>query len=134
MSVSVLIISHQDIATAFLKAAYHTFGQQLPLTVSTAEIDLNADPDKLIPELQGLAQHLDEGDGILVLTDLFGSTPSNIAQAVREVAKIRIVSGLNLPMLLRVLNYAKLPLNELADKAREGGQSGIVECQEKGNE
>lgn len=131
MSVSVLIITHQDIGNAFLKAVNNTFEQKLPLSVSTAEINLNADPDQLIPELKRLTRRLDQGDGLLILTDLFGSTPSNIAQALQDINNIRIVAGLNLPMLLCVLNYPQLSLAELADKAREGGQCGIVECKSR---
>lgn len=126
MSVSILIITHEDIGKAFLKAAQNTFERELPLSVSTAEINLNADPDQLIPELKCIIRKLNQGDGLLILTDLFGSTPSNIAQALQEIENIRIVTGLNLPMLLRVLNYPQLSLAELTDKAKEAGQSGIV--------
>lgn len=131
MSVNVLIVSHQDIGNAFLKAANNTFNKKLPLPITIAEIDLDADPDKLIPELKSQIKKINNGDGVLILTDLFGSTPSNIAQALQKIGNIRVVTGLNLPMLLRVLNYPKLSLSKLADKAREGGQCGIVECGNK---
>ena len=129
MSVAILLISHQDIATAFLKAAKTTYGEQLPLSVHIAEISTQLDPNTLIPKLQQLTQNLDHGDGVLILTDLFGSTPSNVAQALQDIGHIRIVAGLNLPMLLRVLNYPKAALDELAKKAAQGGKNGIVECE-----
>lgn len=75
---------------------------------------------------------LDQGQGILILTDMFGSTPSNIACAVSDRNDIRIVSGLNLPMLIRVLNYPSLSLEELELKAISGGQEGVVRCHHSG--
>jgi PTS system ascorbate-specific IIA component len=75
---------------------------------------------------------LDQGHGILILTDMFGSTPSNIACAVSDRTDIRVVSGLNLPMLIRVLNYPALNLEELEIKALSGGQEGVVRCHHTG--
>ncbi|HEX5638048.1 MAG TPA: PTS fructose transporter subunit IIA, partial [Gammaproteobacteria bacterium] len=81
---------------------------------------------------------LDQGDGVLLLTDIFGGTPCNISQALHKLAldhgnKIRLVAGVNLPMLVRVLNYVDLDLNELARKAASGGRDGIVLCEENMN-
>ena len=75
---------------------------------------------------------IDQGDGTLILTDMYGSTPSNIACDTSERHDIRIVSGLNLPMLIRVLNYPHLSLNELEQKAITGGQDGVVSCHQTG--
>ena len=88
----------------------------------------DCDPDCLIKQLDTILKDLDTGEGVLLLTDLFGATPSNIAQAIREAHNARLVTGLNLPMLIRVMNYPDLNLDELADEAVEGGQSGIIEC------
>ena len=71
---------------------------------------------------------IDQGDGTLILTDMYGSTPSNIACGASERHDIRIISGLNLPMLIRVLNYPHLNLNELEQKAITGGQDGVISC------
>ena len=69
---------------------------------------------------------MQSGDGVLVLSDLFGSTPGNVAMRVAESIGGRLVSGVNLPMLLRVFNYSTLPLEQLKDKAVEGGRAGVV--------
>lgn len=128
MSVSVLIISHAEIATALLNTVKQTFGSELPLSVATIELPLNSDPEVLIPKLKTVVKALDQGEGVLILTDLFGSTPCNIAQNIQYCESVRVVSGLNLPMLIRVMNYPNLNLRELAEKARTGGQCGIIEC------
>lgn len=62
------------------------------------------------------------------MTDLFGATPCNISQNLTHENELKIVSGLNLPMLLRTLNYAHLPLSELTQKAISGGIEGIKSC------
>lgn len=127
MSVSVLIISHHEIASALLNTVKQTFGSELPLPVATVELQPDSDPEKLIPKLKTVIKALDQGEGVLILTDLFGSTPSNVAQKVQDCQSVRIVSGLNLPMLIRVMNYPQLNLVDLTEKARTGGQCGIIE-------
>lgn len=129
MSVSILIISHEEIGSALLNAVKQAFGSELPLPVATVELEADADPEVLVPKLKNVVQALNRGDGVLILTDLFGSTPSNIARNVQDCKDIRIVTGLNLPMLIRVMNYPQLSLIQLAEKARTGGQCGIIECE-----
>lgn len=129
MSVSVLIISHDEIGTALLNTVRQTFGGDLPLLAATVELRSDADPEVLTPKLMDVLKALDQGEGVLILTDLYGSTPSNIAQKLQDIAPVRVVSGLNLPMLIRVMNYPQLDLNTMAEKALTGGQLGIVECQ-----
>ena len=126
MSVSILIISHYEVGNALVNAAKATFNTELPLSVSSVEIQSDADPDVLLPELKRLSKEIDQGDGVLILTDLFGSTPSNIAHGIKECSQCEIVTGLNLPMLLRVLNYPDLNLKEINNKAKTGGQEGII--------
>jgi PTS system ascorbate-specific IIA component len=72
------------------------------------------------------ARDLDQGEGVLVLADLYGATPCNIGLSLGALGvKLRCVSGLNLPMLLRVLNYSEKSLPELAEIAATGGRGGI---------
>ena len=128
MSVKVLIISHLDIGHALLNAAKSAYSDELPIAISTVEVQPDTDPVHLAAELRRVTKSLDDGDGVLVLADLFGSTPCNIARSL-DNHNITIITGFNLPMLMRVLNYAHLPLKELADKAVEGGKNGILICQ-----
>lgn len=128
MSVSVLIISHHDIGDALIRAAKTTFGKEnLPLPTYVFNVLPDTDPEQMIPKIKKVIRKLNQNEGILILTDLFGATPSNIAQELQD-DNIRIVTGLNLPMLLRVMNYANLNLTQLAENAFKGGQAGIIEC------
>ena len=74
---------------------------------------------------QKYVKFLDKGNGVLILTDIIGTTPSNIAKSINH-KNIRVVAGLNLSMLLNVFNYPTNSLNDLADKAIEGGIAGIM--------
>jgi PTS system ascorbate-specific IIA component len=84
--------------------------------------------DRLMIQALEMAEALNEGDGVLVLTDLFGSTPANIAGSLQSHPWVRVLAGINLPMLVRVLNYPGLPLEEMAAKAESGGQEGVILC------
>lgn len=124
MSIGLLIISHDDVGSALLETASHMLGQ-CPLKVELLSASRDADPDVLLNTGRDLVGLLDEGDGILVLTDLYGSTPSNIAKQLLDDDRVRIVTGVNLPMLIRVLNYPQLQLDQLAEKAVSGGRDGV---------
>jgi PTS system ascorbate-specific IIA component len=76
---------------------------------------------------------LDQGDGVIVLTDMFGSTPSNIATALtRDNEHVTVIAGVNLPMLVRLMNYPRLSMAQLKDKALSGGREGIFSCGPEG--
>ena len=130
MSVNILIISHTGIGTMLTQTAQHIFARDLPLIITNADIDEDTDPDKIIPRLTRILQQLDQGDGVLILTDIVGATPYNVASTLAKTTNIttKLISGLNLPMLLRVLNYPEKNLIELAKTTLEGGQQGIMEC------
>ncbi len=127
MSVGILLITHSGIGGALLNVASGTFGR-LPLEISQLSVSRDPDPDQLIEKAGYLVRKLDAGQGVLVLTDMFGSTPSNVAQGLQQQGfAICVVTGLNLPMLFRVLNYPHLELSQLAKKAVSGGKEGIFE-------
>lgn len=125
MSVGILIISHDGVGAAILGTATFMLNG-CPLDTKLLSASRESDPEELLNDAMEEIQTLDQGDGVLVLTDLYGSTPSNIATQLVQNGKIRSVSGLNLSMLIRVLNYPDLDLDELAEKALSGGVDGIV--------
>ncbi len=131
MTVGILIVSHNHIGTELINTAKQMLSC-CPLPTKVISIEVKDNPDAIRKQLNGELLGLDQGNGILILTDMFGSTPSNIACAVSDRDDIRIVSGLNLPMLIRVLNYPTLSLDELENKAISGGQEGIVRCHHSG--
>ncbi len=126
MSVGVLLMTHEAIGKALISAAHHVM-PQLPLRVIAVEVPPEADPEVMRSLTAHHARELDHGDGVLVLADLYGATPCNIGLSLGALGvHLRCVSGLNLPMLLRVLNYAEKPLDELAEIAASGGRGGIL--------
>jgi PTS system ascorbate-specific IIA component len=97
-----------------------------PLPSASIAVDADCDPDRLFEQAGKLCDELDEGSGVLILTDLYGSTPSNIANRLIDTHNVRVISGANLPMLLRILNYPDMSLEALCDKAADGARDGIV--------
>ena len=133
MSVAILLISHNHIGTEMLNTA-HQMLMQSPLHVKVLSIHITDDVDDIQRRFNTILLGLDQGNGILVLTDMFGATPSNIACAVADRNDIRIVSGLSLPMLIRVLNYPTLSLEQLEQKAVTAGKEGVARCHRTGCE
>lgn len=121
----ILLVTHEEIGRALITAAQHVM-PRLPCQLDALEVGANDDPAALLPAAARAARALDHGGGVLVLADLYGSTPCNIANQLADLGvRARCVSGLNLPMLLRVLNYSDKPLDELAEVAASGGRGGI---------
>lgn len=134
MTVGVLLITHQAIGEALVKTITSTYLQPPP-HLDNLCIPLDCDTSTYLQRAITKAQTLDDGDGVLLLSDLFGATPSNIAINTSHALNASLlVCGINLPMLLRVINYANKPLKELADIAVEGGKAGVTlypNCQEQ---
>ncbi|MEJ2059202.1 MAG: PTS fructose transporter subunit IIA [Gammaproteobacteria bacterium] len=126
MSVGLLIITHNLLGEDLLSTARNMLGR-CPLKTRTLAISLNCDPERQHQRAQEYCQEVDEGDGVLVLTDMFGSTPSNIASRLCN-ENVRVIAGLSLPMLVRIFNYPDLDLDALAAKAISGGHDGVVIC------
>ncbi|GAB4392464.1 MAG: PTS sugar transporter subunit IIA [Gammaproteobacteria bacterium] len=120
-----LFIAHSAIGNAILNAARGILGE-LPLPV----VLLNIEDDTPVETINQQLKHYLTTDNHdwLILVDLYGATPSNIALSFTTPEHVQMVSGLNLPMVLKVMNYAHLPLKELAQKALTGGKNGIIDC------
>jgi PTS system ascorbate-specific IIA component len=100
----------------------------MPLPIRVVPVAIDASPEALLLKARSLVADINDGDGVLVLTDMYGSTPSNIAFGLLQPGDIHVVSGVNLPMLIRTLNYPSLNLAALTQKAISGGQEGIFCC------
>jgi PTS system mannose-specific IIA component len=129
MSVGLLIITHNQLGTSLLQTAT-TMLEICPLHAKALAVHNADDPDEVTKHARQLIDELDNGDGVLVLTDIYGSTPSNIAVRLLKNSQVMVVAGINLPMLIRVLNYPRLTLDELAHKALSGGRDGILLCKQ----
>lgn len=133
MTVGLLLITHNDIGSALLGTASRMLGS-CPLQARALEVTEDSERDWLRTRAQEMAEQIDTGEGVLVLTDMFGSTPANIANGLRTGSGLRVLAGVNLSMLVRVLNYPALPLTDMADKAFSGGRDGVLMCPRRDKE
>ena len=126
MAVGVLLITHPGIGPSLLAVATALL-RTLPLRAEAFEVPFDGDPESLLPQASAVLRRVDDGDGVLVLTDVYGATPSKLAARVSRLGTpVRRVSALNLPMLLRVMNYAELGLDELPAVAAAGARNGVL--------
>jgi PTS system mannose-specific IIA component len=124
--VGVLIVSHGAIGRSLLESARQIIGEP-PAQVATLGVSRDDDPDDLRLRARRLIKQLDAGDGVLVLTDIFGATPGNVIARLLEDGRVEGVSGLSLPMLLRVLSVARTgSLGAAVERAISGGSEGVV--------
>ena len=127
MSVGILLLTHEGIGTALMAAATRLL-RQLPLKTEVFEVSYDADADIVLPAASSALRRVDTGSGVLILTDLYGATPSNLGARLAQLGTpVRRVSALNLPMLLRVMNYADLDLDELPAVAAAGARNGVIQ-------
>lgn len=123
--VGLLIITHNNVGGALFDAATSVLGN-CPLPFEILPISQNCDPEERFQKAQTYLKRLNKSsNGILVMTDMFGSTPSNIATKL-AADNVTIIAGINLPMLVRIMNYPNLSLKDLTDKAVGAGQTGVI--------
>jgi PTS system ascorbate-specific IIA component len=127
MTVGLLIITHDRIGETLLRTANRMLSD-MPLAIKALSVTIDSNTEELSREALSLLDQIDQGDGALVLTDMYGSTPSNIAFGLMQPGRVHVISGINLPMLIRTLNYATLDLGALTEKAISGGKEGIFCC------
>ena len=127
--IGVLLVTHGEIGTALLTSASQILGGA-PQQVATLSVWRQDDPDDLVLRARELLEQNDAGDGVLVLTDIFGATPGNVIARLLEDGRVEGVSGLSLPMLLRVLTgrngSPNLSLSGAVQRALSGGTEGVV--------
>ena len=128
MKIGLLLIMHGKLGHHLLDTLRDMMGE-LSLAADVLEVRRVQAHEVLITQGRKMIERLDDGAGVLILTDAFGSTPSNIANKLAAGAdNVAVVSGVNLPMLVRIFNYPKLALPEMAKNAVEGGTRGIMIC------
>ncbi|MGD2112116.1 MAG: PTS sugar transporter subunit IIA [Gammaproteobacteria bacterium] len=121
----VLLITHGNIGQDMLDTVCAILGG-CPLDTLAIGVANDSDPDAVYAAASQNCASLNDGKGVLVLTDLYGSTPSNIANRLVDDHDVIVVAGVNMPMLLRVMNYPDRELGELAEFATSGARNGIV--------
>jgi PTS system mannose-specific IIA component len=123
--VGILLMTHAPLGQAFIAAVAHVFRGP---TERFEAIDVTADQD--LAEVQGLAEkaiaRLDDGTGVLVITDIKGGTPSNCCNCLADAGRVEVIAGISLPMLLRAITYRRDSLDVVVEMALAGAQSGAV--------
>ncbi|WP_298138862.1 hypothetical protein [Acidiferrobacter sp.] len=123
--IGLLILAQKDVAFGLLEAVDHVLGQRPPALMAFP-VHYETPPDELATALAKAIHAIDQGDGVLILADIYGATHINVACRLLARHRVELVTGLNLPMLIRVLNYRDAPLDDLIGKALSGGMEGIV--------
>jgi PTS system mannose-specific IIA component len=123
--VGILIVSHGAFGESLIHSASHVLGKR-PLYLRQLGVTVHDDPEAILPVGEDLIRFLDQGQGVLVLTDIYGATPSNIAVKLLKPGKVEGVAGVNLPMLIRALTYRDEPLESVLDKALSGATEGVM--------
>ncbi|KND56940.1 PTS system, mannose-specific IIA component [Candidatus Burkholderia verschuerenii] len=121
----ILIIAHAPFATALRDCIAHIYGG-LPARIGAIDVKPDCDPVEVRAFARSEIDRLREENGAIVLTDVFGATPANIAASLRET-DVRVLAGCNLPMLVRAVCYRTTPLDTLTDKILQGGTKAIQE-------
>ena len=126
---AILLIAHAPLANALRQCALHVF-PECGAAVTAIDVQPNLSPDETLATARVALQQLGESpqvDGVLVLTDIFGATPSNVAQKLVDGVSSRLITGVNLPMLLRSVSYRHEALDTLVSRAMVGGTQGVMQ-------
>lgn len=123
--IGILIVAHGTLGESLIQCANHVLGNR-PEHLMHLDITVRDDPDAILPQARELIQQLDQGEGVLVLSDIYGATPCNIVCRMLEPGKVEALSGVNLPMLIRALTYRNETLPKLVDRALSGSKQGIL--------
>lgn len=123
--IGILIIAHGTLGESLIHCASHVMGTR-PALLQQIGVGTHDDPVQLLPQAQHLVSELDDGHGVLILSDMYGATPCNMVSQLLEPSRVEAVAGVNLPMLVRVLTYRNGDLMLLVEKALSGGREGVV--------
>ncbi|MGA0794763.1 MAG: PTS sugar transporter subunit IIA [Quisquiliibacterium sp.] len=124
--IGVMVISHEPLGTALIHCTRHIYGR-LPVQLAALDVIPDEDPDQAYSAAIELLARINDGSGVVVLTDLFGATPSRIAARLAQPHKVVVLAGVNLPMLVKVLNNRRMPVEELVDTLLSSAQGAILQ-------
>lgn len=123
--IGLFLITHSSFGESLIQCACHVLNQRPP-QIAQLGVAAQDDPLDALPLAREMLALVDKGEGVLILTDIFGATPANIALKLLESGRIEGVAGVNLPMLLRALTYREKGMETLLAKAVGGGRDGIL--------
>ncbi len=123
--IGILIVTHGTLGEALIQTAIHVLNKR-PARLKQLGVTAQDDPLLLLPQARALVKDVDDGDGVLILTDMFGGSPSNLSAKLVQPGKVEAVAGVSLPMLIRALTYREKSLEVMVTKAISGGCDGVV--------
>jgi PTS system ascorbate-specific IIA component len=124
--IGLFLITHSSYGESLIQCACHVLNTRPP-QIAQLGVSAQDDPLDALPLAERMLTLVDSGEGVLVMTDIFGATPANIAMKLLKPGKIEGVAGVNLPMLLRALTYRDKGMETLLTKAIAGGRDGVIE-------
>jgi PTS system mannose-specific IIA component len=123
--IGIVIVTHSQLGDALIDAAEFIIGTR-PDTMVSVSINLNEDADKLRKKIAKGIKKVDQQKGVLILTDMFGGTPSNLSYSFLEEGRVEVISGVNLPILIKAYNTKDdMELSELAAELEAFGKKSI---------
>ncbi len=123
--VGILLITHYGLGESLIQIATHIMAEK-PKSIESLSVTEKSNFESLVANGNNLLRILDNGKGVVLLTDLFGATPFNVTKKIAVNKKVTGVSGVNLPMLLKALTYRTLPLDALTNKITLKESLGIA--------
>ncbi|MBR0566763.1 PTS fructose transporter subunit IIA [Azoarcus sp. L1K30] len=124
--IGIFLVTHGTLGEALIQCACHVLNKRPPL-IAQMGVSAQDDPLDLLPVARQMLAWTDSGHGVLVLTDIYGATPANIATKLLKPGVIEGIAGVNLPMLLRVLTYRERDMATLISRAISGGCDGVMQ-------
>jgi len=122
--IGILIIAHGNLGDALINCMTHVLGKR-PEGIAAMQVAGTDAPRELMPSAQRMISALDEGDGVLIITDIFGATPSNLACKMLVPGRVEAVAGANVPMLVRAITYRARGMETLLKRVVSGGCEGV---------
>lgn len=123
--IGILIVAHDKLGDSLVGAVAHVLGARPP-QFECLGVAASDDPLLLLPKARELVNALDTGDGVLIFSDIFGATPSNLAAKLLVPGRVEGVAGVNLPMLVRAFTYRAKGMDTMIKKAISGGCDGVL--------
>ena len=123
--IGLFLITHGSLGESLIQCACHVLNQR-PRQIGQLGVSAQDDPLDILPTARSWLGLMDSGEGVLLLTDVFGATPSNIAYKLVDPGRIETIAGVNLPMLLRALTYRDKDMQTLITRAIAGGRDGVM--------
>lgn len=124
--IGILLITHDTLGEALLQCACHVLNKR-PVQLMQLGVAAGDDPNDLLPLARKMLEIVDTGEGVLILTDIYGASPANLAAKLLDPGHVEGIAGVNLPMLLRALTYRDKDMATLVKRTTGGGRDGVLD-------